>query len=226
MRQRLPLVLAGACMLAVLAGCVQPNVPPVARFTRDPSSGTAPLFVAFDASLSTDSDGYIAGYSWAFGDGSSGTGVTASHTYGGAGNYSATLTVRDDVGATDSVTHTVSVATSSTPPPDADYSVTAGQILDEFEANEVAATLKYQGKTIAVSGYVDRVGMSVMDRPYVALIRSPGLWTLSEVFCYFPASAMPALASLRKDDYATIVGSFDDYMFLTVWLEGLPLAVS
>lgn len=223
MRQRIPLVLAAACALAVLAGCVQPNIPPVARFTRNPSSGEAPLFVAFDASSSSDGDGYITMYSWAFGDGASGTGVTASHTYTVPGSYTAALTVRDDSGETDSVTHTVSVVASPTPTLDADYSVTAGQILDEFEANEVAATLKYQNKTIAVSGYVQDIGMSIMDRPYVTVIRSPGLWTLREVWCYFPVSAMPALASLREDDHVTIVGSFDDYMLLTVWLEDCRL---
>jgi hypothetical protein len=98
-----------------------------------------------------------------------------------------------------------------------------GQILDEFEANEIAATLKYQGRAIAVSGYVDSVGMSVMDMPYVVLIRSPGIFTFREVWCEFPTSAMAALASLSEGSHITIVGDFDDYMLLTVWLENCRL---
>ena len=214
--------------LLLLVGCFKPNSPPVASFMASPSSGTAPLRVAFDASSSYDSDGSITSYAWSFGDGASGTGVTASHTYATPGSYSATLTVRDNAGDTDSVSHLVSVAAPSTPTPPSptpgvDYSVTAGQILDEFETNEIAATLKYQNKRIAVSGYVDTVGMSIMDRPYVTLIRAPGLFTFSEVWCYFPVSAMSTLTSLRKGDYVTIVGSFDDYMLLTVWLENCSL---
>jgi len=154
------LLLTAVLALLPLAGCMQPNSPPTARFVASPSSGQAPLFVNFDAASSTDTDGYITAYTWSFGDGSAGSGITASHTYSPAGYYSATLVVRDDEGDTDSVTHAVSVAAPSTPSPSpsptpgADYSVTAGQILDEFETNEIAATLKYQGKTIAVSGYI------------------------------------------------------------------------
>jgi PKD repeat protein len=113
----------------LLAGCEQPNSLPVARFVATPSSGQAPLFVSLDASSSSDRDGYIVAYTWAFGDGVSGTGVTASHTYA-AGNYEATLTVRDDAGGTDSVTQTVSIAASSTPAPTPPSPTAKLQLLD------------------------------------------------------------------------------------------------
>src|SRR5437667_118303 len=48
--------------------------------------------VSFDGSGSSDNLG-IAGYAWDYGDGSSGTGVSASHGYPTAGTYRATLTV-------------------------------------------------------------------------------------------------------------------------------------
>ena len=76
------------------------NQPPVARATATPSSGTAPLAVAFDGSTSSDPDGTIAGYAWTFGDAGTATGPTTSHTYLTAGNYSASLTVTDNRGAT------------------------------------------------------------------------------------------------------------------------------
>lgn len=225
MKARILFSLVGVCILILLAGCMQPNSSPVARFTRSPSSGEAPLFVTFNATSSSDSDGYIVSYSWAFGDGTSGTGVTASHTYSVAGSYSVTLTVRDEDGAIDTVTYTVTAREPSTPTeptPGVDYSVTAGQILDEFDANEVAATLKYQGKRVAVTGYVDSVSMSVTGEPYVTLERSPGFW-LSWVFCDFPVSAMPSLASLAEGDHVTIVGDFDDCFAGSVWLENCQL---
>ena len=54
--------------------------------------------LAFDGSGSEDSDGEITGYAWNFGDGSTGTGEAPAHTYAGAGEYTVSLTVKDDDG--------------------------------------------------------------------------------------------------------------------------------
>lgn len=64
---------------------------PTAAFTFD----TEQLTAQFDASGSTPpaAGGEITGYAWDFGDGTTGTGVTASHQYAAAGTYSVTLTV-------------------------------------------------------------------------------------------------------------------------------------
>jgi PKD repeat protein len=50
----------------------------------------------FNGSGSSDPDGTITGYAWDFGDGTSGSGATASHTYRAAGNFRVTLTVTDN----------------------------------------------------------------------------------------------------------------------------------
>ena len=71
-----------------------PNVPPVASFTSSCSN----LTCSFNAGASTDSDGSIAGYAWEFGDGTTATGVTTSHTYSQAGSFSVRLTVTDNSG--------------------------------------------------------------------------------------------------------------------------------
>ena len=232
MKSRILRIVAASCALALLAGCVQPDVLPIAQFTRTPATGETPLFVSFDASSSRDNDGYIESWSWAFGDGSTGSGVTASHTYTNAGTYSATLTVRDDDGATHSVSHSISAtsppAPAPTPIPDfpspsppssgVDYNVTVGQIVDEFSANEIAAILKYQNKTIAVSGYISNVSMSISDEPYVTLKRGPGFY-FAGVFCDFPTSALSTLASLVEDEHITIVGEFDDFFLGAIWLD-------
>ena len=85
------------------------NQSPTANFTATPTSGDAPLSVNFNASSSSDTDGSIVSYSWNFGDGLTGTGVSSSHTYGSAGNYTATLTVTDDDGSTDSSSRLIQV---------------------------------------------------------------------------------------------------------------------
>lgn len=83
--------------------------PPVAAVTATPVSGTVPLTVGFSAAGSSDADGSIVAYDWTFGDGSTGSGATVSHTYGTAGSFTATLKVTDDSGlsATKSTTITV-----------------------------------------------------------------------------------------------------------------------
>jgi PKD repeat protein len=86
-----------------------PNQAPTASFTASPTSGDAPLDVTFNASSSSDPDGTIVSYSWNFGDGDTEIGVSPSHTYGSAGNYTATLTVTDNEGATDSSSNLIQV---------------------------------------------------------------------------------------------------------------------
>ncbi len=86
------------------------NNPPTAAFTSTPSN----LVVAFNGSTSTDSDGTIATYAWAFGDSTTGTGATPSHTYSAAGTYPITLTVTDDKGATGTASGSVTVTAAVT----------------------------------------------------------------------------------------------------------------
>jgi PKD repeat protein len=62
-----------------------------------------------DAAASTDPDGTITAYDWAFGDGSTASGTTASHSYAAPGTYPVTLTVTDDEGDTDQLTVDVTV---------------------------------------------------------------------------------------------------------------------
>jgi PKD repeat protein len=79
--------------------------PPTAAFT----SSCSGLTCSFDAGGSTaGSGGGQPSYAWQFGDGSSGTGVSPSHTFASGGSYPVTLTVTSASG-TDSVSHTVTV---------------------------------------------------------------------------------------------------------------------
>jgi len=78
-----------------------PNVRPVAVLDASVTSGNVPLAVDFDGSGSSDADGSIVSYAWTFGNGATATGPTASITYPAGGVFTATLTVTDNLGATD-----------------------------------------------------------------------------------------------------------------------------
>ncbi|MBC8212879.1 MAG: PKD domain-containing protein [Gammaproteobacteria bacterium] len=92
------------------------NQPPIAVFTANPDSGTAPLAVSFNASASSDNDGSIVSYIWDFGDGSSASGVNSSNTFVTSGSYTVKLTLTDDDGATALVQHAISVAAPNQSP--------------------------------------------------------------------------------------------------------------
>ena len=67
----------------------------------------------FDASASRDPDGSIQDYLWDFGDGSTGTGSTATHTFDTDGTFDVTLTVTDSAGESSSTSRSVSAANAA-----------------------------------------------------------------------------------------------------------------
>lgn len=88
----------------------QPGYPPVADFTANVTSGTAPLSVLF-TDLTTNSP---TSWSWTFGDGGTSTDQNPVHTYAAAGNYTVTLNATNAYGS-DVETKTAYVTVTSTP---------------------------------------------------------------------------------------------------------------
>jgi serine protease len=97
-------------LYARFGGSTPTNNPPTANFTFSCSG----LVCSFNGSGSTDDNG-ITSYSWAFGDGSTGTGATTSRTYAAGGTYSVTLTVRDAGNLTGTRTQSVTATAPSAP---------------------------------------------------------------------------------------------------------------
>ena len=85
------------------------NQPPTAAMSATPTSGPGPLTVTFDGSASSDADGTIVAWSWAFGDGQFSGGARTAHMYSGPATYRASLTVTDNGGASNTTTTTIAV---------------------------------------------------------------------------------------------------------------------
>jgi serine protease len=96
---------SGVSLLGSYDGGSTSNLPPTSSF----SASCTNLACSFDGSASSDDDGSIASYSWSFSDGNSASGQTTSHNFAAAGDYTVTLTVTDNDGATDSSSQTVTV---------------------------------------------------------------------------------------------------------------------
>jgi PKD repeat protein len=92
------------------------NEAPTVDIAADPTSGTAPLPVRFSSDVDDDESGWS--YSWSFGDGGGSAEAAPLHTFGAAGTYTVTLTVKDRRGAvtTESITVTVTAANASPAP--------------------------------------------------------------------------------------------------------------
>ena len=135
------------------------DVPPVADFEGNPTSGVYPLAVQF-----TDLSSYNpTSWSWNFGDGGSSTAQNPSHTYTAAGTYTVTLTATNAFGSDAEVkTNYITVTEPS-----------ANQVItfDDFESGLGHYTdgggdcARYTGGTYAWSG---SAAMDIQDNSGVS----------------------------------------------------------
>jgi hypothetical protein len=144
---------------------VPADPPPAAAFNYSPSSPSAEDPVSFDASASSDFDGSITSYLWSYGDGSSGSGVVATHAYASPGTYAVTLTVTDESGARGSSSQTIIVAgggstTTTTPgatagkPPTTTTTVTQTQTNSQLSRAATLSVPKQRLSAVLAHGLV------------------------------------------------------------------------
>ena len=143
----LGILLVGAIVL--LTGCMTQNLAPTASFTATPTSGQAPLAVLFDASASSDPDGTIQSYTWNFGDGQNGSGVSGSHVYANEGTFTAILTVIDSGGLMSTASQTITVTAPANLSPTAAFTTTTTVGIAPVTVTFNAATSNDDDGTIA-----------------------------------------------------------------------------
>ncbi len=139
---------------AFIGGGTEPpppgNTPPTASFTYSCSG----LTCSFDGSGSSDPDGSITGYAWNFGDGMTGSGVTASRTYASGGSYNVTLTVTDNGGLTGTSSQSVPVTAPGT---GISLDVTTSKL-----RGVTTATLNWSGAATSVDVYRNNVKITTV----------------------------------------------------------------
>jgi hypothetical protein len=102
-------------------------------------------------------------------------------------------------------------------------SVDAGQILAEFEGNEAAADAKYQGKTLKVTGVVDKVDTEFWNNEeYTIQLSNGDEWALWTVNCNDMSG--DEAAKVQAGSTVTVVGKFDDGGDLGVELKDCHIA--
>lgn len=109
------------------------NQPPTARITG-PATGTVGTPLDFSGMSSSDPDGAITAYAWRFGTAGTAIDPTPTYTFLTEGTFPVTLTVTDDMGATDTATLNVTLqapgtAVAPTADPGGPYTGTAGVAL-------------------------------------------------------------------------------------------------
>ena len=106
------------------------NRAPEASFTYTPTEITIKDTVSF-YDTSQDEDGTIVSWFWDFGDGTNSTLQNPTHKFSSKGSFQVTLTVTDNDGATDTITHEVVVINL---PPEAFFEYTPS---NPYTSNEV-----------------------------------------------------------------------------------------
>lgn len=126
-------------------GAPPPNQNPLAGFLVDCDA----LACSF-SDTSSDSDGTISAWSWDFGDGATSAAQDPVHSYAGAGDYTVSLTVTDNDGASDAASESITV---SEPP---DY-------IDQFAQADLPAAGSVTGSFSSTHGD-DGVAQTITER--------------------------------------------------------------
>jgi PKD repeat protein len=93
------------------------QLPPIAEFSADSTSGSSPHTVQFQDLSSNGPNSWL----WNFGDGDTSTDQSPSHTYNSVGSYTVMLDAGNAVGS-DNETKASLISVSAPIPPDADFS--------------------------------------------------------------------------------------------------------
>lgn len=191
--------------------------PSTATFDVSPSLPTPGEEITVDAGRATDPDGEITSYEWTFGDDTTATGETATHSYESTGEYDVTLTVTDNDGTTTEQTHTVTVRPPSDETvevgPGGEHTFSPSDLIIEPNTT-VAFIWKAGGHTVTVDSTPDGAGWegqsSTKNTNYVHVhtFETPGTY---EYHCQNHPNHMQGTITMATDtELAQVQNAIDE----------------
>jgi len=102
------------------------------------------------------------------------------------------------VGSTDTDTDTQKVQSQAP-----SYTLSANQLYNEYNSNEVAADSKYKGKIVIVTGTIQDIGKDIMDDAYIVI---GGGGFLDGVQCTFTKGEQSTVARLSMGQQVRVKG--------------------
>lgn len=108
--------------------------------------------------------------------------------------------------STSATTDIASESTDNAVPAETDsliIEITAEELFEAFDNNEVAANRDYKGKEIKVTGIITEIGTDAWGNAYVALETND---LFRDVKCYFDSDMLDAVAELSKHQTVTLTG--------------------
>ncbi len=173
---------------------------PAANFMATPVTGSVPLAVSFDASLSVPSPGKtISQYNWDFGDGTPVANITSgpmeSHTYVTPGNYTPTLEVVDSAGLKSTIKDTLVIDVACS------YICASPSNLNIIAGNKAFSTIKLTG----IVPFNGTIALQYQVSPTVANGPAPTLNTTSVTL---PPGGTKHASLNISTTVSTLVGSY------------------
>jgi len=120
------------------------DVAPTVTFADPPAVAGSPVSFtanATDVSPAVQAAGFT--YAWTFGDGSTGTGATVSHTYASAGTYAVTVSATDEYGKTGTTTGSITILSAPVVNAGSPVAVNAESSLTFSQATETGGTAPF-----------------------------------------------------------------------------------
>lgn len=165
-----------------------PNQPPAASFTVSCTNYTCTF-----SDRSTDSDGRVVAWSWAFGTGATSTQQNPTYSFPAAGTYTVTLRVTDDKGATGTSAGSFTLS----PPPPAAIGIS---LRGSRSSNTLTVDISWSGAT---GSYVDiyrngvRIASTPNDGHYRDALRVKGGGTVSYRVCLSGSTTCSGTATMN-----------------------------
>lgn len=98
--------------------------------------------------------------------------------------------------------------------------LSANQLYQEYDANQVAADSKYKDKVIIVTGSIKNIGKDITDTAYVVI---GGEGFLDGVQCMLPGGQEGVVAQLSKGQFVTAKGRVSGQAIGNVLLRNCTL---